>query len=291
MLALDNLSTITPDMADVICRIATGSGFRARRLFSDSDEYIARVCNPVLLNGIPALLARGDLADRAIAITLPKISDPNRASEAMLWQAFEAARPELLGLLLTALSRAIQDMDTIQLGALPRMADFARLACAAAPAFGWTKEDILAALDRNRAAAVQGVIDGDPVASAVAALAQERAGKTPPRGPWMGTASDLLLELGTHIPEDRRRERDWPKDATRLSQALRRCAPALRRAGIEIEQWRERDARKVSIALAPNWQAASRASRASPERPLRDGGDAGDAQSPLHHAGNDEVEL
>ncbi|MFM2148666.1 MAG: hypothetical protein RLZZ187_972 [Pseudomonadota bacterium] len=248
VLGLDNLSNISPDMADVLCRIATGSGFRARRLYSDADEYIVRVCNPVLLNGIPALLARGDLADRALAITLPKMPDAKRAPEAALWREFEAARPKLLGLLLTALSQALRDMDTIQLGTLPRMADFARLACAAAPAFGWKAEDILGALDRNRAAAVQAVIDGDPVASAVASLVQQRAEQRPPPGPYEGTASDLLVALTEHIPEDRRRERDWPKDPTRLSQALRRCAPALRRAGIEVEQRRESNARKVRIS-------------------------------------------
>ncbi len=287
VLALDNLSNITPDMADVLCRIATGSGFRARRLYSDNDEYIVRVCNPVLLNGIPALLSRGDLADRALAITLPKMPDAKRTPEADLWQDFEAARPKLLGLLLTALSRALRDMDAIQLGALPRMADFARLACAAAPAFGWTAEAMLDALDRNRAAAVQAVIDGDPVASSVASLAHERAEKRPPLGPWEGTPSELLRSLADHIPEDRRRERDWPKDATRLSQALRRCAPALRRAGIEVEQRRERDARKVRVTKVSNRGSASRASRASPEAPpdnADDAGDAGDAHSLLNRA-------
>lgn len=294
VLALDNLSNITPDMADVLCRIATGSGFRARRLYSDNDEYIVRVCNPVLLNGIPALLARGDLADRALAITLPKMPDAKRTPEAALWRDFEAARPKLLGLLLTALSRAMRDMDAIQLGALPRMADFTRLACAAAPAFGWTAETMLNALDRNRAAAVQAVIDGDPVASAVASLAQERAEKQPPLAPWEGTPSDLLLRLADHIPEDRRRERDWPKDATRLSQALRRCAPALRRAGIEVEQWRERDARKVKVANVSNRERASpasRASHASSEALRSDADDARDAHSLLHHLGDDEVVL
>lgn len=248
LLGLDNLSNITPDIADMLCRIATGSGFRARRLYSDAEEYIVRVCTPILLNGIPALLARGDLADRALAITLPKMADAKRAPEAALWREFETARPKLVGLLLNALSRALRDMDAIQLGTLPRMADFARLACAAGPAFGWPAEDVLGALERNRVAAVQAVIDGDPVASAVASLVQQRAEQRPPQGPWEGTASDLLVALAGHILEDRRRERDWPKDPTRLSQALRRCAPALRRAGIEVEQRRESNARKVKVS-------------------------------------------
>jgi hypothetical protein len=279
VLALDNLSTMSAEMSDVLCRIATGSGFRTRRLHTDGDEYIARVCNPIMLNGIPALLARGDLADRSLAITLPAMPDAARSPEAALWRDFEAAQPKLLGLLLTALSRALRDMDTIQLGTLPRMADFARFACAAAPASGWHASDILGALDRSRTAAVQTVIDGDPVASAVAALAKERMESVPPLGLWEGTSADLLLALAEHIPEERRRERDVPKDATRLSLALRRCAPALCRAGIEVEQWRESHARKVRITLASNRQAASSASRASSGAPRND---ADDAQSLPH---------
>jgi putative DNA primase/helicase len=42
----------------------------------------------VLLNGIPDLTGRADLADRSIIIELPVIGERARRSEAELWEAF-----------------------------------------------------------------------------------------------------------------------------------------------------------------------------------------------------------
>ena len=128
----------------------------------------------MLLNGIPSLLARGDLADRAIAITLPAIPDSNRKPEAEVWAEFKSAAPGILALLLDGLVLALRDAPSLSLPRLPRMADFTRIACAAAPAFGWTAEEMLAALEENRAGAVAAVIEADPVAMAVQAIAEER---------------------------------------------------------------------------------------------------------------------
>ena len=228
VVALDNVSFIEADMADALCRVATGAGFGKRTLYSDLGETIVQVCRPVLLNGIPSLLARGDLADRAIAVTLPTIPDANRRTEADVWANFDAAAPGILAALLDGLATALRRMPGLRLPALPRMADFALLACAAAPAFGWTEADMLAALDTNRAASVQAVVEADPIAEAVRAI----AGDCPER--WEGTASALLAEINGKVPDDVKRERGWPKDAARLSARLKRVAPALRRVGVEV---------------------------------------------------------
>jgi hypothetical protein len=227
VVALDNLSGLDAAMADAICRVASGGGFGERMLYSNKEEHTVFVQNPVLLNGIPSLLARGDLADRAVAITLPAIPDDRRKPEAEVWRDFEAARPGLLAMLLDGLVCAAARLPNLHIERLPRMADFARLATAMAPAFGWTEAEMLAALEENRAAAVAGVIESDGIAVAVQALIEEK-------GRWEGTASELLGMINDRTPTDRQRQRDWPKDATRLSQKLRRVAPALRRVGIEV---------------------------------------------------------
>ncbi|MCB4825579.1 hypothetical protein LHA35_28170, partial [Roseicella sp. GB24] len=184
LLALDNLSSIAPDMADALCRVATGSGFRERQLYTNDEENMGWVQNPVLLNGIPALLARGDLADRAIALTLPAIPDHLRRTEVDFWREFDTAAAGILGLLLDAIATALRRLPEVRLERPPRMADFAWLACAAAPAFGWSEGQVLAALEENRAAAVAGVIEADAVAATILALAQEH-------GAWIGTPSEL----------------------------------------------------------------------------------------------------
>jgi hypothetical protein len=214
-------------MADALCRVATGGGLGERALYTNGEEHVVHVQNPVLLNGIPSLLARGDLADRAIALTLPAIPDERRRPEADIWREFDRVAPGVLALLLDALALALRDAPGLRLPRLPRMADFARVACAAAPAFGWKAEAVTGAMEENRAGAVAGVIEADAVASAMQAIAGKQQ-------VWTGTSTDLLAEINRETTLDRQRERDWPKDATRLSGRLRRVAPALRRAGVEV---------------------------------------------------------
>ncbi len=229
VVALDNVSFIEADTADALCRLATGGGLSKRRLYTDGEEHLVAVARPVLLNGIPSLLARGDLADRALAVTLPPIPDAKRRPEAEVWREFKTAAPGILALLLDALAMGLRDMGTVRLPRLPRMADFARLVCAAAPAFGWEPVAMLDALEGNRADAIEAVIEADPVAVAVRTIADERKGV-----PWTGTASELLPLVNERTSLEQQRERGWPKDAARLSARLRRVAPALRRAGIEL---------------------------------------------------------
>lgn len=227
VVALDNLSSLDAQMADALCRVATGGGLGERALYTNGEEHVVHVQNPVLLNGIPSLLARGDLADRAVALTLPAIPDERRRPEADIWRDFDRAAPGVLALLLDALAMALRDGPGLRLPRLPRMADFARVACAAAPAFGWSADAMIAAMEENRAGAVAGVIEADAIASAVQAIAGEQQA-------WTGTSTDLLAKINEKTALDRQRERDWPKDATRLSARLRRVAPALRRAGVEL---------------------------------------------------------
>jgi energy-coupling factor transporter ATP-binding protein EcfA2 len=227
VVALDNVSFIENDMADALCRVATGAGFGKRTLYSDMGETIVCVCRPILLNGIPSLLVRGDLADRSIALTLPPIPDEKRRPETDVWAEFEASAPGILALLLDGLVMALDRLPTLKLDRLPRMADFAKLACAAAPAFGWTTDDMLFAMDRSRAASVETVVEADPIAEAARAIRADV-------GTWQGTPSALLEMINMRVATEVKNERGWPRDAARLSTRLKRVAPALRRAGVDV---------------------------------------------------------
>jgi len=61
MLAYDNVSNLSPEMSDSLCRIATGAGFATRQLYSDDEETHLAACRPILINGIEELASRGDL--------------------------------------------------------------------------------------------------------------------------------------------------------------------------------------------------------------------------------------
>ena len=130
------------------------------------------------------IVGRADLADRGVFLTLAPIGEQQRRSETELWREFGIARPRILGALLDAAVRGLQTLPGVRLTSLPRMADFALWVTACETAL-WPAGTFARAYDANRKAAVEGLIDADPVAICVRKLMAER-------GSWAGTASDLL---------------------------------------------------------------------------------------------------
>ena len=109
VLAFDNLSGVPAWFADALARLATGSGFATRMLHTDREEFIFEGARPIMLNGIPSLTDRADLADRAVTIHLAAISEDVRRPEDEMFAAFEAKRAAILGALFDAVSAALRD--------------------------------------------------------------------------------------------------------------------------------------------------------------------------------------
>ena len=168
VLAFDNVSGLPGWISDTLCRLATGGGFAVRQLYTDQDEVLFDAARPVILNGIEEIVTRPDLADRAVFLTLQPIPEEHRRPEQELWAAFDAERPRVLGVLLDAVVEGLKRLPETRLEKLPRMADFALWATACETAL-WPGGTFWSAYCGNRDEAVEGVIDADPIATAVRA--------------------------------------------------------------------------------------------------------------------------
>jgi hypothetical protein len=242
LLAFDNVSGLPAWISDTLCRLATGGGFAVRQLYTDQDEVLFDAARPVILNGIEDIVTRPDLADRAVFLTLEPIPEDRRRPEQELWAAFEKERPRLLGVLLDAVVQGLKMLPQTRLDKLPRMADFALWATACETAL-WPTGTFWTAFCGNRDEAIEGVIDADPIATAVRAIMAART-------QWTGTASDLLGVLGEAAGEAQRKARTWPDSPRTLAGRLRRAATFLRRIGIEISFRREGRARTRIIRIS-----------------------------------------
>jgi hypothetical protein len=151
-------------LSDALCRLATGGSFAVRQLYTDDEEVLFEASRPILLNGIEDVICRPDLGDRAIFLTLAPIAD-----EAELWREFEIARPRILGALLDAVVHGLRAINHVQLNALPRMADFALWTAACETAL-WPAGTFARAYAANRRAAIESIIEADPLARACAPL-------------------------------------------------------------------------------------------------------------------------
>src|SRR4030095_11719837 len=103
--------------------------------------------------------------------------DHDRRPERPFWQDFETARPRILGSLLDAVCLGLRKLPDIHLEQLPRMADFALWATACETAF-WPAGTFARAYAANRRAAIEDIIDADPVAALVRDIMGERNSST-----------------------------------------------------------------------------------------------------------------
>ena len=302
VIALDNLSRVPDWLSDALCRLATGGGFATRELYSDDEETIFEAQRPVILNGIEDLATRGDLAERAIVLRLPRITEEGRRTEKEFWSEFEAARPRIVGALLDVLSAAMARLPDTRLDRLPRMADFAQLIVAAEPALGWESGTFMSAYDAAQSDASGLAREADSVALAVIGFME----KGPPRTElvttgiemrareweeqglelaWEGNASLLLERLNSVAGEATQRARSWPKTPAHLSGRLRRIAPSLRGAGIEVELRRTKHGSAITLRLERECDGSSPSSSSSPASPGREGEPPDDEAAPSSPGG------
>jgi hypothetical protein len=270
---LDNLSKMSVWFSDALCRLATGGGFATRELYSDFDEVLFDAMRPAVITSIEEIAHRSDVLDRSVVLTLGPIAEDQRQPEDEFWAEFDREAPAILGALLDALVVTMQRLPTVTLGWLPRMADFAKLFTAAEPALGFPAGTIMAAYLANRARANDQAIEGLRVGPAILSFAASLAN---PGDTWTGTAGDLLEALNCREPDDIRKRKDWPSSPRALAGALRRLAPNLRKAGIEIIVG-EREAggqRRRLTTLTRVGGAPSRPSQSSLD-PVQTGGEPG----------------
>lgn len=242
VLSFDNLSYIKPSLADALCRIATGGGFGTRKLHTNSEEVLFDATRPVLLNGIPDLASRPDLADRSIIVSLPVICEAERKYEETIWDQFNAAAPRILATLLNATSTSLARRASVQLTERPRMADFTRWVTAAEPALGWPDGAFLQAYTANRKSVDNAAIEGNPVAEAILTMITDH-------GPWKGTATELIRNLRRLYPMLTDDPLAFPLLPNKLASELKRVHPLLRRQGIVISKERQGKAGQRVICI------------------------------------------
>ena len=232
ILSFDNMSGVKPRLSDALCRLSTGGGFGTRKLYTNREEEVFYALRPVILNGINKLAGRSDLADRAIRLELKPIPDEEREPQALLWKNFRQDRPHILGALFDAVSTALRRMDDVTLDRPPRMADFARWAVAAEPAFPTFGVGeggaFLHAYKQNRAVASKTAVEADTVASAIRAMLDDV-------GEWTGTVTELMNDLQEYVPKPQDPPQDFPDTHQAMTPRLKRIMPDLRAIGIERE--------------------------------------------------------
>jgi hypothetical protein len=246
VIALDNLSSVPSWLSDALCRLATGGGFASRMLHTDREESVMQAVRPIILNGIPSLTDRPDLASRAVTVRLRPIAETERRTEAEFWSDWSTTAPRVLGALLDGFSTGLRRLPSVKLDRLPRMADFARFATACEPGLGFEPGSFMAAYAANLADTTETTFEADPVAVAI----RDMILADYPTG-WNGSATELLAVLNLRTAENTKKLKLWPATASSLGNRVDRIAPVLRSQGFSVDR-RHSGTRTITIAPKSN---------------------------------------
>lgn len=187
-LPFDNVSNISLETSDTLCRAITGGGIQQRRLHTNAEDYIFTFKRCLAINGINNVATRPDLLDRAILIELSRISEKDRRELSVVQAEFVVDLPYILGGVFDTLSKAIKIYPTVKLDKLPRMADFARWGFAIGEALGGYGEKFLNEYNTNQQYQNTEIINSDVVATLLIAFMRDKA-------EWTGMVSHLFNEL------------------------------------------------------------------------------------------------
>lgn len=187
-LPFDNVSVISNDISDTLCRAITGGAIQQRKLYTNDDDCIFTFKRCLTINGINNVANRSDLLDRSLMFELSRVSEENRVEAQKVYKEFEKKRPYLLGAIFNLLSAAMKIFPTVQLDKLPRMADFCRWGYAIGEALGNKGDVFLSEYHDNQSIQNQEAINADSVAYLVVNFMESKH-------TWTGMFSDLFKQL------------------------------------------------------------------------------------------------
>jgi hypothetical protein len=174
IIALENISEISDEFSDEICRLNTGTAYAERLYYHQGVEWQSEARCPVLINGIPGNLAeRGDLIDRSVTFSFELLGD-RLISDDTFWRQFEEAQPRLLGALLDGVVGALRSRrehgysndaaaKVLLGGWQPRFVDFAVFAEAACRAMGFPEGAFAKAYKNNQGYALRYFAERNPI--------------------------------------------------------------------------------------------------------------------------------
>ena len=234
VLCYDNLTHLTTEQHNLLCRVSTGEGYSRRTLYTDLEETFLEFRRPQILTGIDLVPTRSDLLDRCLIVRLERISEENRLTERELEALTIDLLPGIYGALLDLLAVALRNLPTTKPARLPRMADFYELCIAAGIS------SFVEAYAANLETGNQAAVEASPLAEGILSLLDAH------NGYWQGTSTELVRKLQELDPTSREFQKLSARSVGRkLASSLRGDLAAV---GVEVTQGRTESQRYLTLS-------------------------------------------
>jgi hypothetical protein len=224
LITLDNVSRLSEEMSDALCRAVTSEGAAQRTLYTNKNLEIIKFRRVMIMNGIDILGIRDDLADRLLILEMQTVPPEKRLTESSMDSAAASMGPGVLGALLDVVVQVKRTLPHVQLEKLPRMADFAKILRALELIYPGMS--VLEEYELGLEEAAMNAIQQNPVLSALVEVITE---------PMEGTSKEFLELLNTKKPLFDESRKFWPNSATLMTTILARSGPGFSKIGWTFE--------------------------------------------------------
>ncbi|MEJ7642660.1 MAG: hypothetical protein WKF36_10800 [Candidatus Nitrosocosmicus sp.] len=233
----DNISYISGEVSDLLCRAVTGAGNIKRALYTDDTDVIYKYKRCIGINGINLATTRADFLDRSLVIRKKRIDDSERRKEEEIDKELEIIKPFVLGIIFDTLVKVLKYKENhkdekILKNGFPRMADFAEWGEIISRCLGYKNDEFINAYYENINNQNDEVIESSPVAEALLLFVSEKIKES-----WDGTPTKLHKELTDIIDQTKpelKHSKLWPKASNKLTSKINEIEPNLKEKGIRI---------------------------------------------------------
>ncbi len=233
MVVFDNVSHISPEISDTLCKAITGAGYPKRQNYSDAEEIILKFQRKIIINGISVNIEHGDLARRSINYFTDRISQDERKTNSQVIIEFKKIHANLLGQIFFILSKAIRHLKNVvtEIKEHPDMADFALWGESINMALGNKQGTFLDAYSERMKQGTEILNENNPAISFFESQFESQSGSeiSDSVGKWFGK-----LESFAHQEGFDRSSRNYPKNSNRIRGWIERSKPLLHQVGFEI---------------------------------------------------------
>lgn len=226
----DNLSRISSDFSNILCQACTGGTRAKRKLYTNGDEVLFDVKSIVALNGVSQVATQSDLLDRAMIISLNKISSNAIKTERVLEKEFQDDLPKILGACFNCIAQVLVDYKPVETDFHIRMADVYEFCIKIGRALEIPEDKVREIFESNQDNINKQALFENVVGQAILLFMQDKKD-------WKGSVNSLLSEL-RDVAEDNAitvKGKYFPSMPNMLSRRLNEIKSNLSANGIDYE--------------------------------------------------------
>ena len=228
--SFDNVSYISNDVSDVLCKAITGAGYPKRKYYTDNEEIILKFQRKIILNGITANIDYGDLAERSIQYLTQRIPEDQRLTSDEVELQFKSMLMDLLGQIFITLQGAMRIHDEVksEITHRTRMADFEIWGEAISRDLGYDKGVFLEEYRKAIKDSNELLAENIPI---IQFLEEKLAGIQE----YTNTVATFLKEFRIFVESLHYDVKGMPTAPSKLRPYLRKWNPLLQEYGLNIE--------------------------------------------------------